>query len=69
MFAESTGDYKIDWKKCIALCSDGAQAMTGKKQTRCEIKINDAKHIRDTLFSSSASSGSQGFTFLFKWRA
>lgn len=30
MFIESTCDYDIDWKKCIAICSDGAQAMTGK---------------------------------------
>ena len=30
MFLESTCDYDIDWKKCIAICSDGAKAMTGK---------------------------------------
>lgn len=28
---ESTYDYHIDWKKSIAICSDGAKAMTGKK--------------------------------------
>ncbi|CAH1101546.1 unnamed protein product [Psylliodes chrysocephalus] len=27
---KSTCDYDIDWKKCIAICSDGAKAMTGK---------------------------------------
>uniref|UniRef100_A0A1Y1KZY7 HAT C-terminal dimerisation domain-containing protein n=2 Tax=Photinus pyralis TaxID=7054 RepID=A0A1Y1KZY7_PHOPY len=30
MFLESTCNYDIDWKKCIAVCSDGAKAMTGK---------------------------------------
>ena len=30
MILESTCDYDIDWKKCIAICSDGAKAMTGK---------------------------------------
>lgn len=30
MFLESTCDYLNDWKKCIAICSDGAIAVTGK---------------------------------------
>lgn len=30
MFLESTCNYDIDWKKCIAICSDGAKAMSGK---------------------------------------
>lgn len=31
LFLESTRDYEIDWTKCIAICSDGAKAMTGNK--------------------------------------
>ncbi|XP_023210685.1 zinc finger BED domain-containing protein 5-like [Centruroides sculpturatus] len=31
IFLESTRNYKIDWTKCIAICSDGAKAMTGQK--------------------------------------
>lgn len=32
MFLEATQDFEIDWaKKCIAICSDGAKAMTGSK--------------------------------------
>lgn len=30
-FLESTRDYEIDWTKCIAICSDGAKAMTGNQ--------------------------------------
>ncbi|KAF2882264.1 hypothetical protein ILUMI_23908 [Ignelater luminosus] len=31
LFLESTRDYEIVWTKCIAICSDGAKAMTGNK--------------------------------------
>jgi hypothetical protein len=31
MFLESTRDYEIDWTKCIAICSDGAKAVTANK--------------------------------------
>ncbi|XP_018563674.1 SCAN domain-containing protein 3-like [Anoplophora glabripennis] len=32
MFLEATQNFHIDWsKKCIAICSDGAKAMTGSK--------------------------------------
>ncbi|KAF2891503.1 hypothetical protein ILUMI_14670 [Ignelater luminosus] len=31
LFLDSIRDYEIDWTKCIAICSDGAKAMTGNK--------------------------------------
>lgn len=32
MFLEATQDFNVDWaKKCIAICTDGAKAMTGSK--------------------------------------
>lgn len=31
LFVDTTTSYNIDWKKCIAICSDGAKALTGHK--------------------------------------
>lgn len=51
----SIRDYKIDWRKCIAISSDGAKAMTGTKKI---------KYFQmDTLRSSSKNSASQGLSF------
>ncbi|KAK5648387.1 hypothetical protein RI129_003279 [Pyrocoelia pectoralis] len=58
MFLEATQDFNVDWaKKCIAICSDGAKAMTGSKSgfitTLKELMPNACQNLATGIQPSS----------------